>query len=195
MAQVKKEEVRQAILDGARDLFRRRGYQRTTTAQIAAAAGVSESNLYAYFRSKLEIWFGIYEPWLKNRVGRLEKRIAAEPAPGRRIRMLLAFLWQDLPAADNGFTSNLTQALSGARRGEGYRTDLLEWFEGRIAALMLDNLPPRRRAALARRGLGEFAHLFVMAHDGFSLSRHLIVSRRASDAVIDLMAELLLGRR
>ena len=75
MAQVKKAHVREAILDSARRLFEKKGYVATTTAQIARAAKVSEANLYVYFNSKFDVLMALYEPWIRERIHRLEGRI------------------------------------------------------------------------------------------------------------------------
>lgn len=48
----KAASTRAAILDAAFDLFEASGYDRTTTAAIAARAGVSEAMVFAAFRSK-----------------------------------------------------------------------------------------------------------------------------------------------
>ncbi|MGZ5843227.1 MAG: TetR/AcrR family transcriptional regulator, partial [Xanthobacteraceae bacterium] len=55
MAQIKKKEIRHAILDAAYKLFSKRGYSDTNIANIARTAGVAPANVYVYFPSKLEI--------------------------------------------------------------------------------------------------------------------------------------------
>ncbi|MET0207993.1 MAG: TetR/AcrR family transcriptional regulator, partial [Burkholderiaceae bacterium] len=62
MAQHKKTEVREAILEGAFELFSTQGYAATTLSQIAKSAGVSSGNIYIYFESKLDILYAIYDP-------------------------------------------------------------------------------------------------------------------------------------
>lgn len=52
---------REKILHSASRLFAEKGFHRTTTRQIAEAAGVSEGTLYNYFESKIELLFGIME--------------------------------------------------------------------------------------------------------------------------------------
>jgi AcrR family transcriptional regulator len=47
--------TRQRFVDEALLLFRERGYEQTSMAQIAAAAGSSRANLYLYFHSKPQI--------------------------------------------------------------------------------------------------------------------------------------------
>ena len=53
---VQSEEVRRTqILDAARSLIAEQGYERTTTAQIAKRAGISEGTIYNYFPSKVAV--------------------------------------------------------------------------------------------------------------------------------------------
>lgn len=47
--------TRQRFLDEALRLFREHGYEQTSMAEIAAAAGGSRANLYLYFKSKSQI--------------------------------------------------------------------------------------------------------------------------------------------
>jgi AcrR family transcriptional regulator len=48
-------DKRQAILSAARELFASKGYEETTTAEIARAAGVAVGTIYLYFQTKHEI--------------------------------------------------------------------------------------------------------------------------------------------
>lgn len=53
---VQSEAVRRAqILAAARSLIAEQGYERTTTAQIAKRAGISEGTIYNYFPSKVAV--------------------------------------------------------------------------------------------------------------------------------------------
>ena len=53
----KKRETRDALTQAALELFVERGYDETTLAEIAAAAGVSTRTIFAYFPSKEDILF------------------------------------------------------------------------------------------------------------------------------------------
>jgi AcrR family transcriptional regulator len=58
MAALAKDDVRdkrQAILTAARELFASQGYEETTIAQIARAAGVAVGTVYLYFQNKHDI--------------------------------------------------------------------------------------------------------------------------------------------
>jgi AcrR family transcriptional regulator len=192
VVQVKKAEVREAILKSAFRLFKSKGYSVTTIAQIAAGARISESSLYIYFRSKFEILFALCDPWMRERIERLEKRAAEEPDRRRRLTLILKVLWQDMPGEDNGFPNNLMQALATTARREGYRPDLLRWIEQRIEKLILDCLTKARRKKLEKGGL---AHLFMMAQDGFVLNYHLNRKSVCPDATIDMVCAMLLNGR
>ena len=55
--------TRQALQQEALRLFRMHGYERTTVAEVAAAAGVSEMTFYRYFGSKDDVVFADeYDP-------------------------------------------------------------------------------------------------------------------------------------
>jgi AcrR family transcriptional regulator len=53
----KKQETREALTRAALELFVERGYDETTLAEIADAAGVSTRTIFAYFPSKEDILF------------------------------------------------------------------------------------------------------------------------------------------
>lgn len=189
MAQVKKETVREAILESAFALFRENGYSDTSMAQIARQAGVSPANIYVYFESKLELLFQIYSPWLQDRMARLEAEAAAVEEPREKLRVILCTLWVDIPAEENGFANNLMQAISTARPDEGYKRDLLRRVEEQVSRMIRETLPPER-AALAERGY--LAHMLFMAFDGFAMNSKLRGPSERIDGVIDVMVELLL---
>lgn len=189
MVQVKKAGVRDAILKSAFRLFKSKGYSVTTTAQIAAGAKISESNLYIYFGSKFEILFAVCDPWMRERIEDLERRMAEELDPRRRLEIVLKVIWQEMPAEDNGFPNNLMQALATTARREGYRPDLLRWIETRIEKFILDCLTEARQKQYEKGGL---AHLFMMAQDGFVLNYHLNRKSVCSDATINAVCDLLL---
>lgn len=170
MAQVKKAQTQQRILDAAFDLFSSHGYAETTINRIAQQAGVSSSNFYSYFSSKLEVLYGLYEPWLKDRILRLEKDLQAIADPGMRLEALLRALWCDIPRENGGFAVNLIQAVATTDPTAGYRPSLLQWIEQRVAGMVSECLPSERRNYLE---LTRTAHLIMMAFDGFVISYHL----------------------
>jgi AcrR family transcriptional regulator len=190
MAQVKKPEIRSAILSAADRLFSERGYHNTTLAQIAAKAHVSTANLYVYFQSKLDILYSIYDPWLRQRVAQLEGELKRLRTPQQRVFKLLHALWCEIPSEKNGFANNFIQAITTSDPKEGYRPELLKWFETRIAAMLGDALPAGRREVIAQ---ARFTHLLAMAFDGFVIGNHLNPDLECDEKTISLMASLLIG--
>jgi AcrR family transcriptional regulator len=53
----KRARTRQALVDAAAELFERNGYERTTIADIAAAADIATRTFFGYFASKEEVLF------------------------------------------------------------------------------------------------------------------------------------------
>jgi AcrR family transcriptional regulator len=188
VAQTKKIEIRQAILDAAYDLFSKHGYSDTNISDIARAAGVAPANLYVYFRSKLEILFSIYDPWLTKQVDDLEKSLLRIRDPRQRLRKILATVWRDIPRADNGFANNMMQAIAMTTAREGYSPSLRLTIEERVAKLLDDCL-----AGLDHNSSRELANILMMAFDGYALNFHLKGGAVCPAKQLTLFADILLN--
>jgi AcrR family transcriptional regulator len=190
MAQIKKPAVRDAILGAAHRLFRDQGYNGTTLSQIAADAGISTANLYSYFSSKFDILYSIYDPWLRDRFKRLELDLAAIRNPRKRLRHLVAVIWRDIPAEENGFSNNIIQAVSGASSEEEYDPSLLRMAEKFISRMLREMLPPDRLKVVDVRSM---SHVILMAFDGFAMNVHVNRDASCGDAEIEMLCTLILG--
>ena len=187
MVQVKKKEIRQAILDSAYDLFSERGYHSTTLQDVAEYAGVGVSSLYSYFPSKLHLLYAVFEPWHKDAFEQLEKRVLRLKLPRERLRAVLLGLWRDIPSANIGLTNSLMEALASADPKQKKPIPLLMWTEQRLSKLL--------NHALSENGIGRvdqdaLSTLFIMAYDGFVINRRLNDLRdieRLSDAMCDIL--------
>ena len=188
MAQVKKEAVRQAILDAAYRLFQRRSYAATTLQDIAAAAKVSRANIYVYFRSKFDLLYAVFQPWMASRLDALEATLAAIDDPRQRLARVFKALWRDIPGDGHGFANNLIQAVSTATTREGYSPKLLQASIARVAAMIDGCFTPAARRSVDSRAL---AHVVFMAFDGFSMHAHLKTGEPCGDDVIDTVCALL----
>src|SRR5262245_10298223 len=83
-------ETRHALLDGARRIFARDGYEATTNRSIAAEVGITTGAIYHYFPSKAELYAAVYAE-VQNAVFDRFERAVREPGPltdrfGRALR-------------------------------------------------------------------------------------------------------------
>jgi len=190
MVQVKKAEVRDAILDSAFSLFEEKSYAGTSIAEIGRAAGVAPSGIYIYFKSKLDLFYSVYEPWLKNRLIELERDVGQVAGHREKVRRVIEVIWLEIPNECNFFANNLIQAVSTAKPGDGYSGELLEWCEQRVAGMLKSALPPARRR---RTDHAQMAHVIFMAFDGFAVRSYLGVRSEKMKTAIDTMTDLILG--
>ena len=182
MSQRKKEGVREAILAASFRLFSDLGYSETSIPSIARAAGISTANVYVYFKSKLDILFTIYEPWLQERLDRLGRSLGRIKSPEKRLQRLLLVVWGELPQEANGFANNVIQALSTAGSGEDYSPHLRQMFQQRVAGWIEDCLE------LSAHESAILAGVVLMAFDGFAINVHLAHGLACDPKMVRLFA-------
>lgn len=190
MAQIKKTEVRQAIIESAFTLFKHKGYTATTMSAIAREAGMTVSNLYVYFDSKILILYEIYSPWLVEQVGRLRESVNKLTQPRARLKRILIGIWGDIPTADQAFANCMIEALAGAPRNQGKPDNILVWSEQQITDLLRESLPPQRHPLLEGN---LYSHVLWMAFDGFVVNQR-IGDLRDVERIADLFVDMLLGQ-
>lgn len=188
--QVKKDEVRQAILSAAQVLFSRKGYHHATLRDIAKAASISLSTIYVYFKSKYEIIFAVYDPWMIRRVERLERDANAIDDPRKRLPVIVLGLLREIPAAKGGFARNIMQALATRDPQDDYNPAMINWIETKFTSLLSGCLPQERQWLLED---GHFVHLLVMAFDGFVINQGLNSRARFRPESARIICDLLLG--
>ena len=70
-------DTRDRILDAALHVMRTRGFARTTTKEIARAAGFSEATLYKHFQDKTDLFLAV----LKERLPTVSRLLSPEAGP------------------------------------------------------------------------------------------------------------------
>jgi AcrR family transcriptional regulator len=189
VVQVKKNEVRDAILSSARELFSSHGYHETKLTAIAAKAKVGVGNIYSYFPSKLHLLYEIYRPWFEAWLIGVEAHVRTARGPRKKLQRLIVSLWHDFPAVNPGLANSLMEALASNHDNPRKPDDLLQWTEQRVTAILKGILPPDRMHWLENNAL---SHILLMAQDGFVIN-YRWGDVRAIEAVAATMTGALLG--
>jgi AcrR family transcriptional regulator len=98
---------RQALLNSAAQLFRRKGFDATTTRDIAAAVGMQSGSPFYHFKSKDALLYAVMEEGMRSA---LERQHAAQRVPGyaslapaQRLRVLVTVHFEVLLGPDSDF--------------------------------------------------------------------------------------------
>lgn len=82
-----KLKVRESIVNVARDVFAKYGYNKTTMDDIAHTARRGKTSIYYYFRSKEEIFRAVIEKEAALLVSKLKKAIMSVDDPEEKLRI------------------------------------------------------------------------------------------------------------
>lgn len=80
------DDVRQALLNAASDIFAHYGYNKTTVDEIAKAAGKGKSTFYYYYKSKEEIFRDVIENEAQILKKKLVKSVSDDAEPIKKIK-------------------------------------------------------------------------------------------------------------
>jgi AcrR family transcriptional regulator len=186
MVQVKKDDVREAILRGARALFREKGYNAATLRAVSKRSKVPLATIYTYFDSKVDIIFALHAPWFVSGLEKLEEHVFSIVDPGERLREVLRTLWIVMPA-ERGMAANLLQALSSSLPEERYNADLALWAERKLSRILSNTLP--KSICATPEAAQAVAHVLLMALDGFAISRRFH-GTNCTEETVDAICQL-----
>jgi len=89
----------QALMRAATRLFAQRGYEATTTREIAAAAGCAEGLIHRYFRGKAGLLFSLIQSRVSQEVEDLSEHLTLAPTLEREFLQLVNWefdrMWED----------------------------------------------------------------------------------------------------
>ena len=132
---------RQRLVDAARQVFYANGVERTTLADVAAAAGIPLGNVYYYFKTKSDLVAAVVEAHLGEAKAMLASVDAAHDRPLDRLKALFAaFAEQSEEIARYGCPQgSLCTELDKLPDGPGLAAELMrvpvDWAERQFSAL------------------------------------------------------------
>ncbi len=97
MSNPEPRDLRELILETAKNLFSQKGYHGLAMRQISESLGVAKSALYYHFKDKEQLFLAILESYLDEMESALD-RIQAQSIPGsQRVRLLVEYILRQPP--------------------------------------------------------------------------------------------------
>jgi TetR/AcrR family fatty acid metabolism transcriptional regulator len=78
------------ILEAARKVFAKRGFNDATVDEIAAAAGVAKGTIYLYYESKRDIYFAALKFGIEQMYSALDQRLKNASTPEDKLRTVIS---------------------------------------------------------------------------------------------------------
>ncbi|WP_125981907.1 TetR/AcrR family transcriptional regulator [Loigolactobacillus iwatensis] len=91
---IKDDQKRLAILKSATNLIVKNGLSSVTTAKVARAAGLVQSNLYIYFSSKEVLLATVFQTTQEQLAGYLQQQLADVETPAEQLEIYMRALYQ-----------------------------------------------------------------------------------------------------
>jgi AcrR family transcriptional regulator len=161
MSEVKKNK----ILTAARSVFLRYGFRRVTMHDIAEAAGISRPALYLVFKSKEEIFIGVYRQFVDETLAEIERAMAT--ATSSQKKMERAFeIWAVRPF---GVMMNSPEAKELLECSLGFARDALSqgYLKFELMIVPVLRTLTQRHSAQASIAPERIAHILASAVRGF----------------------------
>lgn len=109
---VEKEEVREQIVDSARQIFSRFGFKKTTMEEIAQAVSKGKSSIYYYFQSKEDIYKAVIEKEATLIRDELSNAISQASDPAEQLKAYVTVRMRTFQAMANFYEAIKNEFLS-----------------------------------------------------------------------------------
>jgi AcrR family transcriptional regulator len=178
-------DARARLQQAAVDLFRERGFERTTAAEIAGRAGVTERTFFRHFPDKREVLFD-GQAVLANA---LTASIGGAPAGTGPLDTLFRAFRSVVPLLEGNrpFSKPRQDVISATPALQERELSKLEALSDALArALMARGVADLPAALAARAGMAAFAHatLAWLDSDGPGLAERLDSAERALKSLV-----------
>jgi AcrR family transcriptional regulator len=99
-----KDPIREEILNGARELFERFGFKKTTMEDIARQIGKSKSALYYYYKTKEEIFEAVVLNEIATSQAKTAEVVKKEVSAAKKFRVLFTYMLEEVKQKANKFS-------------------------------------------------------------------------------------------
>jgi AcrR family transcriptional regulator len=135
------------ILDAAREVFCRKGYEQGAVAEIAARLGIVEGTVFKYFPTKRELLLKVLEHWYDEMFGDYARDLKGVRAPRERLRLLV---WRHLRSVrENPQLCRLM--FREVRSGPDYPGSRLHGLNRRYTRLLMDVIAEGQKGGAFRK--------------------------------------------
>jgi len=170
------QKNRLLILEAAKGVFSRRGFEKTTMADIAQAAEMATGTLYLYFRGKEELFYALMEKGMNRLIQDLRAVVTEEKGWEKRLRLFIQkpfeffeenrdfykIYLRELPFCNAG---ERRQSMQRCFQGHLEYVDMLEECLKKGLGFRSSAKYPVREAALMIRGAVDFMILESMLEE------------------------------
>jgi AcrR family transcriptional regulator len=183
----KKRQTRQLIFEAADRLFRQRGFESVTVAEIARGADVSEVTVFNYFPTKEDLFYGGMQFFEEQLIDAVRSRARGESAVSAFRRRLLE------GAADLGTEERVTairkaaQMISVSPSLVVRERDIVDRYTRQLAAVLAEETgaAPDDVEPLGAAGALMVVHRMLVDH----IRKQVLAGRRGSQLVEDFKSQ------
>jgi TetR/AcrR family transcriptional repressor of nem operon len=179
------------VLEIAREVFWRKGFQATSLDEITAASGIAKPSLYAAFGDKNALFLKVLDRYHEGILGWAE-RVLAQPGPAREA--IRQWLTGFIPYCSGERGQRGCLSINAATDGALDQLDIrksIERYNKRLEELLRARLRSDRDQFKKGFDPDLAAHTIVVLHAGLMALAHQAPEPKKVKAVIDLVLTLL----
>jgi len=134
------EEVRDQIVQAARQVFARYGFKKTALEDIAREARKGKSTIYYHFKSKDEIFKAVIDAEAEIRTLAIEEKISLIEDPKLKLKTYIYIRMQTLKMVTNYYEAIKNDLLDNLYFVNSFRNDHFEEEVSRVEGLLLEGI-------------------------------------------------------
>lgn len=135
-----KDEVREQLIQAARQVFAKFGYKKTSLDDIAKASRRGKSTIYYYFKSKDEIFKAVIDLESEIRAREIEKEISKKKDSREKLKVYIYFRMRSLKNAVNYYDAIKNDLLDQLFFVDRLRTEHFEAEINLVKKMLLDGI-------------------------------------------------------